>query len=197
MARDVAVMFDELKAMADRRLGAASGGTGTGAAPMVAAGLHMGSHITCGLRCWSSTVPVGGVDAPAASRPFPSEDRPAAAPAPKPPCAAAPPRCAPRPCDTSAAARVVPAFCLRDGAAQPASPLRPQPPTFRLRDVPHQVCGGPRRSRLKGAVLVGQDGTRRADPGVAGDRHRAGRQEPAGCILAVLPPPSPSTSRVS
>jgi hypothetical protein len=39
VARDVATMFDELKAMADRR-------SGTGAPVMAAAGLHMGSHIT-------------------------------------------------------------------------------------------------------------------------------------------------------
>src|SRR3954471_13055749 len=119
-------MLDELKAMAGRR-------SETGAPAMAAAGWHIGSYITCGLRCWPSTVPTGGVAAPAGSRPFPSEDRPAAALAPKPPCAAVPPSRGPRPYDTSAAARVAPAFRLRDRAPQPAPPLRPQPPTFRLR----------------------------------------------------------------
>jgi hypothetical protein len=106
MARDVATMFDELKAMADCP-------SGTGAPAVVATGLHMGSHITCGLRCWPSTVPVGGVAAPAGSQPFPSEDRPAAAPAPMPLCAVVPPSRVPRPCGTSAAARVASAFRLR------------------------------------------------------------------------------------
>jgi hypothetical protein len=143
VARDIATMFDELKAMANRRSGTCALAMAAGRA----AGLHMGSHITCGLRCWPSTVSVGGVDAPAGSRPFPSDDRPAAASAPKPPCAVVPPSRVPRPCDTSSAVRVVLVFRLRDRAAQPARPLRPHPPTFHPRDVSHQVRGGSCRSR--------------------------------------------------
>jgi hypothetical protein len=45
------------------------------------AGCH---HVNRRLRRWPSTVPAGGVAAPAGSRPFPSNSRPAAAPAPKP-----------------------------------------------------------------------------------------------------------------
>ena len=35
----------------------------------------MTSHVTCGLRCWPSTMPSGGVAAPAGSRPSPSACR--------------------------------------------------------------------------------------------------------------------------
>jgi hypothetical protein len=73
----------------------------------------MTSHVTCGLRCWPSAMPSGGVAAPAGSRPSPSACRRAR---PRHPCTVAPPPNVPRPCGPSAAARVGSIFRLRDGS---------------------------------------------------------------------------------
>ena len=73
----------------------------------------MTSHVTCGLRCWPSTMPSGGVAAPAGSRPFPSAGRRARTQASL--HCRSPPN-VPRPCGPSAAARVGSIFRLRDGS---------------------------------------------------------------------------------